>query len=102
MGIHTSEAKIESAGQGKFQDYMFSRGRYLELCWKYRLEPRDLGIGDLLEIDFAKREDKLLLAKLIVKLCNLERELRDILEDPLFPETVTEVERSGILRPVKH
>ena len=102
MGIHVDEARIEPTPPGRFQLYMLHRGRYLELCWKYRLEPRDLSIPDLLEIEFERHEDKVRLVKLILKLCSLEKELVNVLDDPLFPETICEIEKSGILRPVKH
>jgi hypothetical protein len=101
MGVDACQAVIEPSSPSRFQVYMLLRGRYLELCRRYGLDPRDLSISDLIEIEFERHEDKIDLVKLIVRLCNLEKELEDMLEDMLFPETISEIERSGIIRPAR-
>ena len=102
MGIHTHETGFETSHQNKFQVYMHHRGKYLDLCRKYMLNPVDLSVGNLLEIEFENHADKVLIVKLILRLCTLESDLKNILDNLLFPKTVHEADRSGILRPVKH
>ncbi len=43
-----------------------------------------------------------MLVKLILKICGLEKDLKDILDDPLFPKTVCQLEQSGIMLPARH
>lgn len=92
--------KAHSAfAQGDFQEYIFSRGNYLDLCRRYHFKCRDLSIMEVIASEFSNREDKLIMVKLILKMCALEKKLGDILDDALFPETVKELEHSGILLP---
>jgi hypothetical protein len=102
MRVVLAEERSVPSPHSRFQEYIRLRGHYLDLCRNYQLQPHDLSIPEIISQDFARHEDKVMLVKLILRICDLEKELKDILDDPLFPKTVCELERSGILLPARH
>ena len=91
MDLDTQQAEL-------LREYYSLRDEYVELCNKYSQDPLDLDIMGIMKTNF-EHNDKVTMVRQILRLTRLERELKGLIRYYLFPETVSEIEKSGFVVP---
>ncbi len=86
------------ASKGLKSWYLSIKDEYLELCWQYKLPPRDISLLLMGEREI-EAGDRVRLIRLIIQLMDLEKLLSPgAIEDYLFPEDEAHYTNSGIFR----
>jgi hypothetical protein len=100
--VEPQSPPLEKAFEELKDQYFSKKDEYLELCWRYDLPPRDMGLM-LIGKKQIKPTDRIRLIRLIISLMDMEKMLGpDRISDSLFPADDSQYLNSGMFNMQLH